>query len=550
MDFRLSEGQFCMTFENDAVDKTNFSEPAQMNAQDAADSQNRQRGERLLKRHYSPLCGEALLDDALNAYAQAMEETPDSALLNSRMSKVFLLKGQYDRAAQAARKALDLSQRTDETPACQRQARSEAHYVLGVIQARQGQFHAAEKLLNTARSEGGLNTSRIHFALFQTYRDQLLDNLWQVKNILTGSKAIGALLAGLLLLPFAAERPGLAVTLQLLPRLMMAWLMEETRREEAAMLKYLSIAADFPGLATVALVIGDMFREKGELAQARYWFETVIQRHPAHLDAHFHLAQVLEEEEAYAEMAEVYHRLNALKPNDPHINCNLANAYYYLQEYKEALSYYETALQLGEETAWKAIVAQSIGNIHYDYNQNPQAALAYYQMARSLDPTDVENYVQMGMIYFQNDDHPNAELVYRKALTIAPKNPKLYSNLGYLRWLEGDATGAISFYEKAIALDSGYEIPINNLGVIYLDMLGDVHKAIDQFQQAIDLDENYSLAYYNLGRAYSFLDNRLEAAHCFQMAQELNQFSRDLDSDELDARIQRLFDTCELELQD
>lgn len=546
-----------MTMFKDAMDKTQDQDPRESAAGSAAvpardARQPHAEGDRLLMRHYAPQCGESWLDESLNAYAQAMEVTPDSPVLNSRMSRAFFLKGQYDRAAAAAKKALQLAGQAETCGQARahRQARSEAHYVQGMIQARQGQLLPAERLLRAACREAGLQSARIRFALFRNYREQALNALWNPKSILPGIKAIGALLSGLLLLPFEPVRPSFSMSVQLLPQLLMAWLMEETRRDEAALGRYLEIAAQYPGLASVALVIGDMYRVKGELAQARHWFESIIRRHPANLDAHYHLAQLLEDEEDYAAMAEFYHRLNRLKPNDPHINCNLANAYFYMQDYKQALRYYESALQLGNDRVWKGMVAQSIANIHYDYSQNPQAALAYYQMARSLDPTDVENYVQMGMIYFQSDDHANAELVYRKALAIAPDNPKLYSNLGYLRWLDGDAEGAVEFYHKAISLDCGYEIPINNLGVIYLDMLGDVHQAIEHFKQAIALDENYSLAYYNLGRAYSFLGNRLEAAQCFQTAQELNQFSRDLDNDELADRIQRLFDPCELELRE
>ena len=109
---------------------------------------------------------------------------------------------------------------------------------------------------------------------------------------------------------------------------------------------------------------------------------------------------------------------------------------------------------------------------------------------------------------------------------------------------------AIQLYEKAISLDCGYEIPVNNLGVIYLDMLGQVHKAIEYFEQALTIDPDYALAYYNLGRAYSFLDLRLEAAHCLRRAQELNLYTRELDNDELTARITHLFDTCEMEVRE
>ena len=100
---------------------------------------------------------------------------------------------------------------------------------------------------------------------------------------------------------------------------------------------------------------------------------------------------------------------------------------------------------------------------------------------------------------------------------------------------------AIRYYEKAIQLDAEYDIPYNNLGVIYLDTMGDVSKAMDLFQQAIQLNENYALAYYNLGRSYSFLGNKLEAASYFRQAQQTNKMTRELDNAELEERIFKLF---------
>lgn len=507
-------------------------------------------GDELLQAHQSPIGRDNLLDEALNAYAVAMEDAPESALLSSRMSQVFFLKGEYDRSITAAHKALKQASNKDLSRQERKEAQGQAQYYIGLTHQRSGQYQAADKALFSALRLGGLQSARIRFALFQNCRDQAMENLVSPQGLVWGLKAGYALCSSLLLLPFEKERLSFPLLVVLIPRLLIAWMLEESNRQTAALERYMDIAADYPALATVALVIGDMLRTKGEYSQARFWFELVIRRHPANLEAHYHLAQLLEENEEYQEMAEVYQHLNTLKPNDPHIHCHMANAHYYLHDYKEALIHYETALQLGTDPEWKGMVAQSIGNIHFDYSQNPQAALGYYHMARSLDPKNVENYIQLGMIYFQEEDYVNAELIYRKALAVAPNNARLYSNLGYLRWQESDATDAIKFYEKAIDLDSEYEIPINNLGVIYLDMLGEVQKAITLFEQAIEADQNYSLAYYNLGRAHSFLDNRLEAAHCFQMAQELNHFSHDLDNDELVARIQQLFDTCKLELLD
>lgn len=343
--------------------------------------------------------------------------------------------------------------------------------------------------------------------------------------------------------PFSPNRLSLQKWLQLIPLWLGAWLQDEFGAPDEALSRYLKIHRYFPGLAAAGLIIGDIYREKGQLDKAVYWFERVISRHPARLDAYYHLAKVLERQEDYPGMAQTYEKLAGLKPTDPHVFCNMANAYYFSQCYKEALSYYEKALHLGHEPRWKARVAQSMGNIQADHMENEDAAIAYYEMSKTLNPDDVENYIQLGMLYFQKEDYENAENIYRQAMRVAPGNPRFYSNAGYLRWMDGDIENAVTFYEKAIELDSSYEIPLNNLGVICLDTLGQVHRAIDLFGKAVAINQNYALAFYNMGRAHSMLNDRLQAAICFQTAQNLNRFSHELDSEELTARINNLFDT-------
>lgn len=508
-----------------------------------------QEGDRLYREHMEPEEPENCLDLALNEYARALEENPSSIDVICRMGKVFLKQGQYAKAEQAAQKCLTLLSENQTIPN-HRPLAQEAHYILASSHYRKGDLLTAKKHYQTSVALGGIHTSRSRFGMFQTCRDLAFQNLFRVGSLFTAVQAAYSLLSSLALFIFERDRIALPTLLVLFSRLLMAWLQEELGMNDAALERYLNIHQDYPGLCSVSVIVADMYREKGQTEQAQFWLGKAIAKHPGRLEPYYHLARLLEEKEDYDGMVEVYNKLIRLKPSDAHLYCNLANAHYYNNNFKEALQHYQTALQLGTEPHWKAMVAQSIANIYCDYAQNSQAAIAYYQMARTLDPGEIENYIQLGMLYFNQEDFANAEVIYRKAITIASDNPRLYSNLGYLRWMDGDVDVALRYYEKAIALDSEYEIPINNMGVIHLDMLGDVEKAIELFKRAIEIDEHYALAYYNLGRAYSFLDNRLEAANCFRAAQELNHYSCELDNDELTARINHLFDTCEMELRD
>ena len=69
-------------------------------------------------------------------------------------------------------------------------------------------------------------------------------------------------------------------------------------------------------------------------------------------------------------------------------------------------------------------------------------------------------------------------------------------------WEKDCIEKAIIFYSKAIELDSTYDIAYNNLGVVFLDGLGDATRAIDYFKTAIEINPSYVLAHFNLARSY------------------------------------------------
>lgn len=505
-------------------------------------------GDRHYQNHLNPREADCHLQNALNEYARALEQNPDSAELICKMAKVFLRLGQDGKATQSAQKALSMLERGSHHDSGS--IKSEVWQVLGTLAYSREEFEKAETAMRSSLNADPLHSALARFYLYKIYRHHFLKKPFSLHGLLSGGQAIYAIVTGALLFPFTEERVSFSNLMLLVPQLLNTWVQEEMGQQEEALRRYLELHRQFPGIPSITLMIGELYREKGQPEKARYWFEKALERHPDSLNAYYHLARLMEEQEDYPGMVKVYETLIRFAPNNPDLRCNLGNAYYYTGQPAEAMAHYAAALQLGKDNQWKAMVAQNMGNIESDYLQNPSAAIAYYEMASLLNPADVENYIQLGLLHFQKEDFETSEMVYRKALQFAPRHPKLYSNLGYLRWMAGDTDQALSLYEKAISLDSDYEIPINNMGVIYLDMLGQVHKAIELFEQALDIDPQYALAYYNLGRAHSFLGNRLKAAQCFQEAQELNQYSRELDNDELLERISQLFDTCETEPRD
>ena len=223
----------------------------------------------------------------------------------------------------------------------------------------------------------------------------------------------------------------------------------------------------------------------------------------------------------------------------------MGNVYYLQGDLEQTVSYYQSAMCYSDDKEWKGLLAQSLAKIYQEHYGNYDAAQASMQLAVELNPEELDYHVQLGVVSFEKEDYHTAEATYEKAITKFPYNPLLFSSLGYMKWMDHQIDEAVALYERSMELDPYYEVPYNNLGVIYLDSIGDIQKAIELFMKAKELNANYSLAYYNLGRAYGFLGDSLEAVHYFQQAREVNQYTQDLDNEELDNRINSLFNTVD-----
>ena len=107
---------------------------------------------------------------------------------------------------------------------------------------------------------------------------------------------------------------------------------------------------------------------------------------------------------------------------------------------------------------------------------------------------------------------------------------------------EGETEEAIKSYELAIKYNENYDIAYNNLGVIYLDDLGRVKQAADLFKKSIECNPNYALAHFNLARAIAITGDKIEAAKLYQVAQDINKITNEIDPQDILDKINALFE--------
>jgi cytochrome c-type biogenesis protein CcmH/NrfG len=117
---------------------------------------------------------------------------------------------------------------------------------------------------------------------------------------------------------------------------------------------------------------------------------------------------------------------------------------------------------------------------------NPEAGkagmLAVLEERVRSNPRDVEAWIQIGHINFDNQQHAAAIEAYEKALAIDPGNAPVLTDLGIMYRRSGQPEEAVRRFDLAIAADPKLENARFNKGVVLLHDLNDRAGAIQAWE--------------------------------------------------------------------
>jgi len=161
----------------------------------------------------------------------------------------------------------------------------------------------------------------------------------------------------------------------------------------------------------------------------------------------------------------------------------------------------------GEEAQRDASFYYKKGNETLD----PQEKIQYYRKAVELDPEFVTAYINLGVVYLQQQKPAEAVEVLERAYRLRPEDQLVKQNLSVAYVQMGASfhnqrlyTEAIEAFEKALNLDPSDKYARQNLSSTYTNMGVELYnkrklkEAAEFFQKALDVDSNNQAARYNL----------------------------------------------------
>lgn len=469
------------------------------------------------------------LEEAITEYQRAMETNLYSSVIHFKLGIALYYNNEFDKAIGHFNLCIEYDKNM-----------ASAYFMLARTLVKKDRLSEAIPYLKTAIEKGRLKSARAHYLVYLILKSRYNID-FKLKMQIEWHFALAAIL-----IPFDSDAQKELFTklsyAKFVPTFVRGYFFEKTKNIYKAIDLYSDAIEKAPGFLPLYIVLGDAYRSIGKVSDAINEYRMAIWLDPSNVMAYKALCALYEEQGDYDSAADTYNKLIEMHPSDPVLHSNLANIMYMKGEVKEAISHYQTAITLNPNKNWTSVIAQTLGYVMQESKENYDAAISAYQSASILNPNDTDIYISLGSAFYDKGDYNNALSVYRTALEIDPNNSRIHCNLGYLLWGKGHIDESIKEYELAIKLDTSYDIAYNNLGVIYLDDLGRVVKAIELFELAIKNNPNYALAYYNMARAVSIKGDKLEAARLFQVALDLNSYTKELDDNDIKSKIDGLFD--------
>ena len=217
-------------------------------------------------------------------------------------------------------------------------------------------------------------------------------------------------------------------------------------------------------------------------SRAEKCFSDVLKINPTIVEAQNALAYIYTVTKQYTKATAQLKHILKLTHNHAQTHHNLANSLYEEQLYDEAISHYQTAIQLDP----KLVEAYIHCGVAYRMQKNYDTAIKTLHQALHLDTTNAKAFNILGKIYLDAEDYPRALECAHNATGLAPQHTEFRVD-----------------FAKALA------------------RAGLGHEAGKQYHQLCEANPNYVDGFVSYGKLLQDLRQYDEAIECMQHAAKL-----------------------------
>ena len=118
------------------------------------------------------------------------------------------------------------------------------------------------------------------------------------------------------------------------------------------------------------------------------------------------------------------------------------------------------------------------------------ARVSALQDQAAKNPKDVKPRVQLGNIFFDGEQYPQAITWYEQALALTPGDVNVSTDLGVAYYYTNQPDRALAQFDRSLAIDSKHIKTVLNIGIVRAFGKQDLAGAVKAWQQVVDLAPN------------------------------------------------------------
>lgn len=435
------------------------------------------------------------VDEALEAYRQAIELAPDEADIWYDLGEAYRALDRLDEAGEAYQQVIGAEPEY-----------AWAYHNLGLIAERRGDDQAALDFYRQAieRHETGPDQALAWDRLGDVYR--ATDRPIQ---------AIEAYQQAIKLAPAEVR-----------PRQSLGQVYQALNRADEAIQTFQQAIELDPEDARTWNSLGDVYQSQARLAEAEAAFQKAIEIDADYALPYHNLGRLYEEQQQYEAALSFYRQAierHTLADNQAVAWSELGDVYSTLEQTDKAIAAYQQAIELDPGYAWPY---HNLGLV-CEQQENYEAAVPCFEQALERHETDTDRVLSryhLGNVYRALKRPEAAIAAYQQVLDLAPGHARAWNSLGTALTAVERYAEAVAAFERAVELDAEYAWAYHNLGFVY-EKQGAHEQAIPYYQQAIErhqTDQDSAVSWNNLGNNHRALERYEQAIKAYRRAINLN----------------------------
>ena len=271
-----------------------------------------------------------------------------------------------------------------------------------------------------------------------------------------------------------------------------------------------------PNDSFIYYYLGSLYRETSRLKEAESSFRETLRLAPSFNAAYYYLGLVYQDQNRYADAAIVLKTAADREPANASYIYHLGINHFYQQEYGQSIPLLQEALRLQPDLLFAYnYLAQSL-----KATGQTEEAHKVWDRAIDLDPADAENYFQLGLLRYEQEDLAGAEPLFQKALELDPEQPYALYYQGMILWKQKRLTESQALFQKALPFLPEDENLLYQIGLVYYE-LGQFSQAEFYLRKVLEVNPSHGLSCYTLGLVFKQTGKPEEASEMLQKAREL-----------------------------